>query len=182
MSDYTKATNFTLKDSTNATILGSDFETELGAVQTMSTTKANKVSSPTADNIADLSGTGDLQDSGLKTSKTPQVDSTVTFEKDVVWDAVNNEGTGGSVTIDWTLGNKCHYTINANGTLTFTDPGGPCNLVLKIQNSGAARTITWPATVKWPNGTVPTPSAGHDLYTFYFDGTNYWGGALTLMY
>lgn len=181
MADYTKVTNWTAKDAANSTILGSDFETELGAVQTMSTTKANKVGSPTADNLVSMSGTGDAADSGLKKGKTPQVDEVVTFEKAVVWDAVNDEGTGGSVTIDWTLGNKAKYTISSNGTFTFTAPGGPCSLVLKVTNSGAARQITFPATVKWPGGVQPTESTGVDLYTFFYDGTNYYGAALTDM-
>ena len=179
MSDYTKATNFTLKDSTNATILGSDFETEFGAVQTMSTTKTNKVGSPTTDNLAKLSGTGDLADSGLASAKTPQVDEVITAEKSIVFDAVGDNGTGGSKTFTLDNGNKQKYTINANGTFTFTAPTGPCNLVLLITNSGAARTITFPATVKWPNGTKPTASTGVDLYSFFYDGTNYYGMAGT---
>lgn len=181
MADYTKVTNWTAKDAANSTILGSDFETELGAVQTMSTTKANKIGSPTTDNLVSQSGTGDMQTTTLKKTKTPQVDAVVTFEKAVVWDAVNDEGTGGSVTVDWTLGNKAKYTINATGTFTFTAPGGPANLCLLITNSGVARPITFPATVKWAGGVQPTETTGVDLYTFFYDGTNYYGAALTDM-
>lgn len=176
MADYTKATNFTAKDTANATILGSDFETEFGAVQTMSTTKANKVASPTADNLGKLTGTGDVADSGLAAAKTPQVDDTVTFEKEVVFDAVVATS-GGTGTITWTSGNKQSRTQSANGTLTFTAPSGPCSLVLKVLNSGAARTITWPAAVKWPSGVTPSPSGSTkvDIYSFFYDGTNYYG-------
>jgi hypothetical protein len=177
MSDYSNTFGGAAKDAANDTILGADFDTQFDSLATHVATKANKVGAATSGNLASLSGTGDLQDSNLKSSKTPQVDSTVTFEKDVVWDAVNDEGSGGSVTIDWTLGNKAKYTMSSNGTLTFTAPGGPTNLMLKITNSGGARTITWPATVKWPEGSVPTPSTGVDLYSFFYDGTNYYGAA-----
>jgi len=180
MSDYTKVTNFTAKDTANDTILGSDFETELGAVQTMSTTKSNKVSAPTVDDLASLSGTGDLQDSGLKASKTPQLDASVSFEKEVVFDEVVDNSSGGSWTTTWANGNKQKRTMSSAGTATFTAPSGPCNLVLQVTNSGAARTITWPAAVKWPSSVIPTPSgaAKVDIYVFFYDGTNYYGSML----
>lgn len=179
MSDYSKTTNFTLKDSTNATILGADFETEFSAVANASTTKSNKVSGATTDNLAKLTGTGDLADSGLKTSKVPQLDATVIFEKSAVFDAEYDTGSGGSATITWNNGNKQKRTLSSAATLTFAAPSGPCNVVLKIVNSGAARTITWPASVKWPGSTVPTPSGSGktDIYSFYYDGTSYFGAA-----
>lgn len=65
MSDYTKTTNFTAKDSTNDIILGAEFDTEFDAIVTSAATKANKVSSATANHIATLSASGDLQDSGV---------------------------------------------------------------------------------------------------------------------
>ena len=181
MSDYTKTYDGAAKDAANDTILGADFDTELSSIQTMSTTKADKVSSPTANNLAKLTGTGALADSGLASDKTPQVDDVTTFEKSVVFDAVVDNSSGGSKTFTWDSGNKQKYTISSNGTFTFTAPSGPCSLVLKITNSGAARTITWPATVKWPGGTKPTASTGVDLYTFFYDGTNYYGAAMTDM-
>lgn len=179
MSDYTNTFGGAAKDAANSTILGSEMDTQFNGVQNMSTTKANKVSGATTDNLSKLTGTGDIADSGLKTSKTPQVDQIVTFEKTVKFSAEVNTGTGGSYTFNWTLGNKQYRNLNANATFTFTTPGSPCNLVLKIYNNGAARTITWPASVKWPDSTVPSPSASgkYDIYSFYFDGTNYWGGA-----
>jgi hypothetical protein len=179
MSDYTKTTNFTLKDSTNATILGADFETEFSAVANASTTKANKVGGAVSGNLASLSGTGDVQDSGKKASKVAQLDSVMTFEKSAVFDAEYDTGTGGSATITWDNGNKQKRTLTSNATLTFTAPSGPCNLILKIVNSGASRAITFPASVKWPDSTQPTESgAGKtDVYSFYYDGTNYYGAA-----
>ena len=183
MSDYTKVTNFTAKDAANSTILGSDFETEFGAVQTMSTTKANKATSPTANNLAKVSGTGDLEDSGLQVSNTPQTDEaetwaeSQTFAKSAVFDAVVDNGTGSTKTFTWANGNKQKLSMNANGTFTFTAPAGAANLLLKVYNSGGSRTITWPGTVVWPGGVIPTPSASSkiDLYMFFYDGASYYG-------
>lgn len=52
-------------------------------------------------------------------------------------------------------------TLTANCTLTFpaAAPGKSFTLVL-VQDSTGSRTVTWPATVKWPGGTAPTLSTG----------------------
>lgn len=184
MSDYSNTFGGAAKDTANSTILGAEMDTEFNNIANMSASKANKVSGATAGNLAALSGTGDLTDSGIvpatvaKTNVAETFDEKVTFAKQAVFDAVVTSS-GGTGTVDWTSGNKHARTQTANGTLTFTAPGGPCNLVLKVLNSGASRTITWPATVKWPAGLTPTPSASgkYDIYSFFYDGTNYYGAA-----
>jgi len=102
---------------------------------------------------------------------------TVTFIAEV-----DDGNSGAADTIDWTTGQKHKSTLTANCTYTFTAPQGPCNLLLKVVQDGTgSRTVTWPATVKWPtNGTAPTLSTGVndvDIITFYYDGTNYYGVA-----
>lgn len=88
----------------------------------------------------------------------------------------------GTATVDWTNSNKQKLTLSENvSTLNFTAPGGAASLTLRIIQDTTARTIAWPAAVKWPGGTAPTLSTGSgdiDLITFYFDGTNYFGGFL----
>jgi len=84
-------------------------------------------------------------------------------------------------TIDWRDGNKAKITLGANITLSFTNPGAPCNLVLEVVQDGTGgRTITWPSNVKWAGGNAPTLSTDAnavDIIAFYFDGTNYYGQA-----
>jgi len=102
------------------------------------------------------------------------------FDTEATFDAEYDNGNSGSAkTIDWTNGNKQKLTVTENTTLTFTDPSGPCNLILKLVNGGAY-TITWPGEVKWTGGTEPSwTSSGTDVVAFYFDGNNYYGqGAL----
>jgi hypothetical protein len=66
------------------------------------------------------------------------------------------------------------YLIGLDLVVSFT---------LEITNSGGAQTITWPASVKWPGGAVPTPTTGIDLYTFYTrDNGVTWRGALVASY
>jgi len=88
----------------------------------------------------------------------------------------------GTTTIDWRLGNKFEFTFGAqNDVFTFTAPTNPGNFMLwLIQDATGSRTITWPATVRWPGGTAPTLSTAAnavDIVSFAWNGTNYDGVA-----
>jgi len=84
----------------------------------------------------------------------------------------------GAKTIDWKLGNKMKFTFGAgNVTFTFTSPTNPCTLMLTlIQDVTGSRTVTWPATVKWPGGTEATLSTAanaRDKVALDWDGSQY---------
>lgn len=86
----------------------------------------------------------------------------------------------GTTTIDWKLGNKFYFTFGAqNDTFTFTAPSNPCNLILVLKQDGTGSRIpTFPGTVLWSGGAMPTFSTGIaavDIVAFYYDGTNYFG-------
>lgn len=96
---------------------------------------------------------------------------------------IDNGKSGTSLNINWTSGNKQKITTTGNCTLTFVDPTGPCNLILRIvhEASSSMYAYTYPSTVKWNGGTKPVTtntSGSVDIITFYFDGTNYWGAGL----
>ena len=84
-----------------------------------------------------------------------------------------------SSNIDWRTSNKQKFNINQNVTLTFTNPGGPANLMLVlVQGNPGTGTVTWPASssVKWPGGiavTVSTATSAVDIVSCYFDGSIY---------
>lgn len=87
-----------------------------------------------------------------------------------------------TTTVDWKLGNKGKMTFGAGNitTFAFTNPTKPGNFILVVVQDGVGgRTITnWDVDILWPNGVVPTLSAGAgavDLFAFYWDGTNYFG-------
>ena len=79
-----------------------------------------------------------------------------------------------SVTIDWNNGNKQKITLAHNLTFTFTAPTtgvGSFTLILTQDGTGS-RTVTWPASVKWPGGTAPTLSTAPgyiDVVTCLYD-------------
>jgi len=91
----------------------------------------------------------------------------------------DNGNSGATDTIDWSNGQKQKSTLTGNVTYTFTDPNGPGNFTLRlIQDATGSRTVTWPATVKWPGGIAPVLSVSanaEDIVTLYFNGTTYYG-------
>ena len=84
-------------------------------------------------------------------------------------------------TIDWNAGQKQTAILGINPTITFTAPAGVGNFLFRVVQDGTGgRTVTWPASVKWPGGTAPTLSSGanaEDIVTFYYNGTDYYGVA-----
>lgn len=105
-----------------------------------------------------------------------------TFGANTAYFAETDNGNSSTAdTIDWTLSNKQKSTLTGNCTFTFTAPGGPCSLVLKlVQDATGSRTVTWPAAVHWSGGTAPTLTTTAnkvDIITFYYDGTTYFGNS-----
>ena len=69
MSNYNKATNFAVKDTLTSgdpdkVVSGAEIDNEFNAIGSAITSKADKVSSATTDNLAALDANGNLKDSG----------------------------------------------------------------------------------------------------------------------
>ena len=113
-----------------------------------------------------------------------EVDGDIHVHNNVYFDTETAVAVGDGATgvIDWRNGNKQKLTITGTGiTINFTNPGGACNLLLKVsQGDGSDVVGTWDGDVKWAGGSAPTLSTGNgeiDILSFYFDGTNYHGVA-----
>jgi len=109
--------------------------------------------------------------------------SAASFESQVTFDSETDNGSSGATkTINWTTKNKQKILMSADCVFTFTAPSGPTNIILKVtQDSGTARTITWPGTIMWSGGSEPPQSttlSSNNLYSFYYDGTNYIGSLI----
>jgi len=51
------------------------------------------------------------------------------------------------------------------------------SFLLKLKTGAGAYTVTW-TTVKWPGGTAPTltsTASRMDIFSFFSDGTNWYG-------
>jgi hypothetical protein len=64
---------------------------------------------------------------------------------------------GATVTLDMAAGATNKVTLAGNRTLALTNPlVGQSVLVRVIQDGTGSRTLSYPASVKWPGGTAPT--------------------------
>lgn len=98
---------------------------------------------------------------------------------------VNHGNTGATETIDVTAGPVHRIVLDASCTLTFTSPSSGVAwafTLIIVEDATGGRTITWPASVKWPNATAPTWSttanARSRLVFQTEDGGTTWDGAL----
>ena len=96
--------------------------------------------------------------------------------------------TSTAATLALSNGNFVTATLTGNCTFTFSMTSvssGAYSFTLVLTNDGTGgRSITWPASVKWPNATVPTrttTASKTDVYTFFtYDGGTTWWGNLSL--
>jgi len=82
--------------------------------------------------------------------------------------------------VDLSTGSYFSKTLSANTTFTFSNPpasGTAMGFLLNVTGNGS--TITWPSSVKWPDGTAPDAPASGDKNIYAFvtadGGTTYYG-------
>jgi hypothetical protein len=88
--------------------------------------------------------------------------------------------TGTAFTIDLANGTVQYLTLTGNCTYTFPTPvAGKSFILIQKQDGTGGRTVTWPASVKWPGGTAPTltsTASKADKFVFTaIDGSNWLG-------
>jgi hypothetical protein len=83
-----------------------------------------------------------------------------------------------AITIDLANGTVQIITLTGNATITMpTATSGKSFIMFLKQDGTGSRTVTW-STVKWAGGTNPTITATasrQDIYSFFADGTNWYG-------
>lgn len=92
-----------------------------------------------------------------------------------------------STAITLNLANGTFQIITLTGNATVTMPSavsGKSFIMLLKQDGTGGRTVTW-STVVWPGGTAPTitsTASKSDLYSFFSDGTNWYGVTVSQNY
>lgn len=90
-----------------------------------------------------------------------------------------------AITLDLANGTVQIITLTGNATVTMpTATAGKSFILLLKQDATGSRTITW-STVKWAGGTAPTitgTASRQDIFSFFSDGTNWYGGTIGLNY
>lgn len=87
--------------------------------------------------------------------------------------------TGASVSVSLANGTVQQLTLNsASVTITMpTASSGKSFVIMLKQDATGGRSVTW-STVVWPSGTAPTittTASKQDIYSFFSDGTNWYG-------
>lgn len=102
------------------------------------------------------------------------INPTITNYTETVFSA--NSGT--AITLDLANGTFQNITLTGNATITMpTAVAGKSFLLLLSQDATGSRTVTW-STVVWPSGTPPTitgTASKRDIYSFYSNGTSWFG-------
>jgi hypothetical protein len=123
--------------------------------------------------MTDDTGTGLLVFNNTPSITNPTVTNYVETSR------VNTAGT--SVTIDLTLGTFQQFTISGgNATVTTPTAVAGKSFILILTQDSTPRTVTW-TTVVWPSATAPTISTGSgkkDIFSFFSDGTNWYGATI----
>lgn len=72
-------------------------------------------------------------------------------------ESIKTVADGATITIDQYRGDDFKVTLGGNRTLALTNPTvGQSVLLRVIQDGTGSRTLSYPASVKWPSGTAPT--------------------------
>ncbi len=108
--------------------------------------------------------------------------TTVKLAKDYgVTQAASVNASGTAATLDLSLGRAQFLNVGpASGTvvLTLSNPLAGTSYIVFITQGATARSVTWPAAVKWPQGVAPilsTVNGSVDFVWLYYNGTDYKG-------
>ena len=89
--------------------------------------------------------------------------------------------TGTAITVALTNGTVQQLTLTGNATITMpTATAGKSFVIMLKQDGTGGRTVTW-STVVWPGGTAPTitsTASNQDIFSFFADGTSWYGATI----
>jgi hypothetical protein len=93
--------------------------------------------------------------------------------------------TGTAITVNLANGTVQNLTLTGNATITMpTAVAGKSFIIMLRQDGTGSRSVTW-STVVWPGGTAPTitgTASKMDMYSFFSDGTNWYGVTVSQNY
>lgn len=86
--------------------------------------------------------------------------------------------TSTAITVALTNGTVQQLTLTGNATITMPSQGAGKSFIIMLKQDGTgSRSVTW-STVTWPSATAPTitgTASKQDIYSFFSDGTNWYG-------
>lgn len=85
--------------------------------------------------------------------------------------------TSTAITLALTNGTVQILTLTGSPTITMPSAVAGKSFIIYLKTGAGSYTVTW-STVKWSGGTAPTVTATAskmDIYSFFSDGTNWYG-------
>jgi hypothetical protein len=121
------------------------------------------------------SGATGTTSTNLVFSTTPSLTNpTVTNYVETLYSA----NTSTAITVDLANGTVQNLTLTGNATITMpTAVAGKSFIIILSQDATGSRTVTW-STVSWPSATAPTvtsTASKKDIYSFFSNGTSWFG-------
>jgi hypothetical protein len=116
-----------------------------------------------------LVGTTDTQTLTNKTLTNPTVTNYTETQ--------NTANTGSAITLNLTDGTVENLTLTAGTTITMPAAAAGKSFIVYLKTGTGGFSVTW-STVKWPGGTAPTvttTASRMDIYSFFSDGTSWYG-------
>lgn len=92
-------------------------------------------------------------------------------------ETVNSVNSGTSVSIDLSTGTIQNITLTGSPTISMPTTVTGKSFTLYLKTGTGSFTVTW-STVKWPGGTAPTitsTASKQDVFSFFCDGTSWYG-------
>ena len=93
--------------------------------------------------------------------------------------------TSTAITVALTNGTVQQLTLTGNATITMpTAVAGKSFIIMLKQDATGSRSVTW-STVVWPSATAPTitgTASKQDIYSFFSDGTSWYGTTIGQAY
>jgi hypothetical protein len=122
-----------------------------------------------------ITGTGSVVMNASPTITTAALTNpTVTNYVETLYSA----NTSTAITVALTNGTVQNLTLTGNATITMpTAVAGKSFIIILSQDATGSRTVTW-STVSWPSATAPTittTASKKDIYSFFSDGTSWYG-------
>ena len=163
----TTGSGASLTFTTGSLSLAGNLTTSGAFTTTLTATATTAITLPTTGTLATLAGTETFTN---KTLTNP----TITNYTETLYSA----NTSTSITVALTNGTVQLLTLTANTTITMPSVGaGKSFIIMLKQDATGSRTVAW-STVVWAGGTAPTvtsTASKMDIYSFFSDGTNWYG-------
>ena len=189
---FTVGNTLTVNGANSLRLADTDSSNYVGLKSPSTVSTSYTLTLPTADGtsgqVISTNGSGALSfvsaSSGDVTLTGTQTLTNKTIEAGVFTNGYTEEvvtaNTSTAYTIDLANGSVQILTLTGNCTFTFpTVVSGKGFTLLLLQDATGSRTVTWPASVKWPASTAPTITATAskmDKYVFVANGS-YWIGS-----